>query len=231
MEEWIARFTGAKWLFVVLGLLLASTALGKPPSWLWAVSGAVALGGLGVLSIWQYERKPESVKAMFFMVHGTAASLALLLPSSIEEAARKWASNYWLYRDYLYVYCAIYLAIVLYSAMSKKWQRKEAKEQMEMLRAAALEGRITARDLFEIVSHNKGAKKAFRNWGPSKLAPIMGLTATAMAVAGFWHGRDGMLYFCFLLSILVSPFLVGAMLRQQLELQRYLGRQDIAIIF
>ena len=231
LEEWIARITRMKWLFVFLGLLMASNALGKPPFWIWTIAGAVAFGGLGFFSIWHYERHRESVRALFSMSHGTLMSLGLLLPSLLEELARKYAKNYWLYRDYLYVYCAIFLVIFLYAGLTKRWRIKEAREQMEMLSACASKGTVSARDLFEIIMHGKGAKEAFRNWGPSRFAPIMGAIAVAFTGSVALGGGDGMLYLCFLLVLLVAPLLLGLAIRQRIELHRSLGSRDVAIQF
>lgn len=229
-DAFIGRFTQGRWLFPFFTLLIATVeTLGKPPYWTWAIAVSAGLGLVGYVSIWHYQRHRQSARALFFMMNGMSLSLGLLLPGMIEEEARVFAKNYWLYRDYFYLYVAFFVAASLFVALMKRWRAQDAKEQMEMLAAYAERGTVSASELFDVLTQIRGAKEAFRNWVPARFAAIIGPFTVAAIAAGAWGGGDYILYLCFLGAVAASPVLVGLSLRRTVELHRYLGSRDIVI--
>src|SRR3954465_11043152 len=176
LDEFIARVTGAKSVFLILPAIWALIGvLQKPAFWAWTVSAAATLGVLGLLAIVQYEKRRTSVRALFLMLHGCLLSLGLLLLLFVEEIARLATTGNPLYAGYFWLYFVAFFATLLYVLLTSRWQRSLA-EQMEMLAARAAEGAVDAQELFELLMHAPGAKKAFREWGPARFRLIAGAT-------------------------------------------------------
>ncbi len=145
LDALIVAFVKAKYLIPFLALLfliIPETVTGSFRGW--SIVVACGLAALGFVSIWRYQRRPTSVRALFFMLDGVFLSLGPVLLLGILNMARLFARNYWLYYDYFYVYLIIFSLIFFYFMLRRGSFLEKLKEQMIIMGTYSHKGDITA---------------------------------------------------------------------------------------
>ena len=229
--QFISAVTNLKWLILFLGLgflVLPEVTGGGTRRWV-LVSAAVVVA-LGFVPIWRYQHNPRSMRALFQMTDGAAISMFLLLPLGLAEMAYAWLKNFWLYRDYCYIYFVLFAAIFLYFAVLNRGAfRQHFIDQMLAFRTCLDHGRMDETDFYNVLMRRKGAKEAIRNATAGRYAVLFMPLAVVLPLIGFWGGRDYLVYASFLAMLFASPYMIAARLRRRYYQLRYLGMRDIEI--
>ena len=147
------------------------------------------------------------------------------------QFARAWAKNYWLYENYWPVYTGIFTVLFVYLFFLRRGEFLSAmKQRVSAIRRYADRGEMTAQELWALLANMRGAKEAQRGWTTARYAAIFAPLSVSFTAMAAWQGGDGMLYVCFLLGVLVAPFLIAPVLRRRIKLLRALGSRDVVLV-
>ncbi len=221
-----------QWLIPFVGLFVLIPEISAGGKRTWVLASATALVGLGFLPSWRYRRNPRSMRALFLMTDGAMTSFLLLLPLGLAEMAYVWLNNFWIYRDYLYlyVYVGLFVAIFLYFALFMRGDfRQHFVDQMSSFRHYIDEGKIDETTFYNILMSRRGAKEGVRRATSRRYAGFLMPLAVILPLIGYWGGEDYLVYAAFLALVIVAPCGIAPRVLRRSYQFRYLGTRDLVI--
>lgn len=192
---------------------------------LWVLVLAGMLFGIAWFSRRSYQRRPDSLRAIFTMLNLGLSSVAVSA-LWVAWAARVVGGVQWLYDDYAIFYLVIFTTVlaVMAPALMKHW--RSYHEQLQDLRTHLQDGTIPDDRLYYWFSHRGAQDK----WPKARMAAIIGIAVTSTMLIGGFGGRDALGYFLFLVLLVGSPTVLAAIATRLWLQRKYLEGKDLRVV-